>query len=255
MRTTSSSLESEAERGLHLFLLHDEDLLDLALRQRRGLGPRARRDEPGHARRVANDVPRVVVVDHLHQQVAREDLLLDDLLLAALDLHHILHGDVHAEDLALHLHGVDAVLEVRLDLVLVARVRVDHVPIAGASEGTRPPCGHFAWVTRGPERFAWVRVRGRRPVCADHQPLTTSPFGLDHSPRDSSSTGAASTGSPGPRRRGPLLLLRDRRSKPFERGSGLCSGRPASVSARGPPRWPGRRVSAMASTAMFPVAA
>src|SRR4249920_2123825 len=80
-------LEAQAELGLHLFLLDGQDLLDLALGQRRGLAPRAGRDEPGHARGVADDVPGVVVVDHLDEQVPWEDLSLDDLLLAALDLH------------------------------------------------------------------------------------------------------------------------------------------------------------------------
>src|SRR6185369_13089493 len=40
----------------------------------------------------------------------------------------VLHRDEDLEDLVLHAHRLDAVLEVRLDLVLVARVRVDHVP-------------------------------------------------------------------------------------------------------------------------------
>jgi hypothetical protein len=89
----------------------------------------------GDTGRVPYDVPGVVVVDHLDQQVAWEHLLLDDLLLAALDLHDVLHGDVDVEDLVLHLHRLDARLEVRLHLVLVAGVGVDHVPLA------RPPHG------------------------------------------------------------------------------------------------------------------
>src|SRR6266568_5227039 len=86
--------ELQAEGGLHLLLLHREDLLDLAAGEGRGLGPGARGHEPGHPRRVADHVPGVVVVDHLHQQVAGEDLALDHLLLPALDLHDVLHGDV-----------------------------------------------------------------------------------------------------------------------------------------------------------------
>src|SRR5919198_5458030 len=131
-------LEPEA-RGLGLLLLLDrEDLLDLAARQRRGLGARSGGDEAGHAGRVPHDVPRVVVVDHLHQQVAGEDLPLDDLLLASLDLHDVFHGDDHVEDLVLHLHGVDPGVQVGLDLVLVSRVRVDHVPLPRPLEGTAP---------------------------------------------------------------------------------------------------------------------
>src|SRR6185436_11734281 len=104
-------LESEAELRLHLLLLHRQDLLHLTTRERRGLASRPGRDEPRHPGRVPDDVPRVVVVDHLDQEVAGEDLALDDLLLAALDLHDVLHRDVDVEDLVLHLHRVDPRLE------------------------------------------------------------------------------------------------------------------------------------------------
>src|SRR5579864_8270343 len=43
-------------------------------------------DEARHARRVANDEPRFVRHDHLDQDVAREDSLLDMAALAVLDL-------------------------------------------------------------------------------------------------------------------------------------------------------------------------
>src|SRR5918999_1952854 len=113
-------LELEAEgRFLGLLLLHRQDLLHLPTRQRGRLLPGAAGHEPGDPGGVPDDVPRVVVVDHLHQEVAREPLLLDDLLLPALDLHDVLHGDVDVEDLVLHLHGVDPGLQVRLHLVLV----------------------------------------------------------------------------------------------------------------------------------------
>src|SRR5919201_79467 len=110
-----------------------EDLGDFLLRQRGGLGPGA--DEAGHARGVAHHVPGVVVEVHADQQVAGEDLAGDDLLLAALDLHDVFHGDDDLEDLLLHVHRGDAALEVRLELVLVARVGVDHVPVPQAVAG------------------------------------------------------------------------------------------------------------------------
>src|SRR3954467_11764289 len=53
-------LELETELGLHLFLLDREDLLHLTLRERRRLRTGAGGDEPGHTRRVADDVPGVV---------------------------------------------------------------------------------------------------------------------------------------------------------------------------------------------------
>src|SRR4029079_10492884 len=123
------------ERDTELGRLHahvPQDLLDLGLVERDGLAPDARdvraADEARDARRVPDDEPAVGVEDHLHEDVARIDLLLDGVALALADLDLVLHRDEHLEDLVLHAHRLDAVLEVRLDLVLVARVRVDHVP-------------------------------------------------------------------------------------------------------------------------------
>ena len=48
--------------------------------------------------------------------------------LALADLDLVLHRDEDLEDPILHAHRLDAMLEVGLDLVLVAGVRVDHVP-------------------------------------------------------------------------------------------------------------------------------
>src|SRR3954453_20595227 len=61
-----------------------EDALDLLARQRRRPGTEP--DEAGHTRGVAHDVPRVVIEIAAHQQVAGEDLLLNDDLLAVLEL-------------------------------------------------------------------------------------------------------------------------------------------------------------------------
>src|SRR5215213_6718927 len=110
-----------------------EDLGHFLLRQRGWLGPGA--DEAGHAGRVADHVPGVIVQVHADQQVAREDLAGDDLLLAALDLHDVFHGDHDLEDPLLHVHRGDAALEVGLDLVLVAGVGVDDVPVPQAVGG------------------------------------------------------------------------------------------------------------------------
>src|SRR3954454_21418257 len=117
-----------------------EDLLDLVLVERDRLAPDARdvgpADEARHARRVADDEPAVGVEDHLDEDVARVHLLLDGVPLALPDLDLVLHRNEHLEDLVLHAHRLDAVLEVRLDLVLVARVGVDDVPaLLGRSRG------------------------------------------------------------------------------------------------------------------------
>src|SRR3954470_11749940 len=109
-----------------------QDLLDLVLFERHGLVARAGNvaatDEAGHTRRVAHDEPRFRVEDHLDQHVAGIDLLLDRHALAAADLYLVLFRHEDLEDLVLHAHRLDAVLEVGLDLLLVARVRVNHVP-------------------------------------------------------------------------------------------------------------------------------
>src|SRR5258705_4781353 len=109
-----------------------QDLLDVVLVERDRLTPIAwdvrPTDEARHALRVPDDEPAVRIEDHLDEDVARVDLLLDGVALALADLDLILHRDEDLEDLVLHAHRLDAVLEVGLDLVLVARVRMDDVP-------------------------------------------------------------------------------------------------------------------------------
>src|SRR5262249_29646701 len=67
---------------------------------------------------------------HPDQDVARVDLALDGLPLAVLDLGVLLGRHLDLEDVLLHVEVVDPGLEVGLDLVLVAGVRVHHVPVA-----------------------------------------------------------------------------------------------------------------------------
>src|SRR5829696_4620200 len=137
-----------------------EDLGHFLLGQGGRLGPRA--DEAGHARGVADHVPGVVVEVHADQQVAGEDLAGDDLLLAALDLHDVFHGDHDLEDPLLHVHRGDAGLKVGLDLVLVAGVGVDDVPVPQAVAGTGGAgCGvgaHETPVSRRRRRTRPVRT-------------------------------------------------------------------------------------------------
>src|SRR6476661_8535130 len=101
-------LEAGLGAGAHggrLLALHrsGEEGLDLTATQGRGLGALA--DEAGDAGGVADHVPGVVIEEAAHQQVAGEHLLLDDDLLAVLELGHLLHGDDHFVDAALHVHG------------------------------------------------------------------------------------------------------------------------------------------------------
>ena len=86
--------------------LGGEERLDLAARQRRRLlALAALADEPGDAGRVADAVPGLVVHLAAHEQVAGEDLALDGLLLAVLELDDVLHRDDDLEDLVLHVHA------------------------------------------------------------------------------------------------------------------------------------------------------
>src|SRR5579885_3039655 len=102
------------------------DPVDLALPQRHGL--RAGADEAGHAGRVLDHRPRVVVQVHVHEHVAGEDALLRLHLLPVLRLDHLLGRDDDAAEAGPLPHRLDAVLEVGLDLVHLAGIGVDDVP-------------------------------------------------------------------------------------------------------------------------------
>jgi hypothetical protein len=123
--------ECDAELG-RLDAHVPKDLLDLVLVERDRFAPDARdvgaADEARDARGVPDDEPAIGVEDHLDEHVARIDLLLDRVALALADLDLVLHRNEHLEDLVFHAHRFDPMLQVGLDLVLVARVRVDDVP-------------------------------------------------------------------------------------------------------------------------------
>ena len=103
------------------------DLLVLLAAQRRGLALDA--GEAGDTGGVADDGPDVVVHLHAHEHVTREDLGLLGLALAAvLDLRDLLGRNLDVDHGVLEAVRLDAVLEIGLDLVLVARVGMDNVP-------------------------------------------------------------------------------------------------------------------------------
>src|SRR4051812_3032982 len=103
-----------------------ENPIDLRLRERHGL--RAGADEAGHAGRVLDDRPGVVVQVHVHEDVAGEHALLGLHLLAVLRLDHLLGRDDDPAEARALPHRLDAVLEVGLDLVLMTGIGVDDVP-------------------------------------------------------------------------------------------------------------------------------
>src|ERR1700738_512353 len=135
-----AQLELDPDLRLLLDLLQDRAKLVLVQRDRLVAGA----DEAGHPWRVPDDVPGLVGHHHLDQDVTGEDPLLDVAALAVLDLDLILCWDQDLEDLVVHVHRVDPLLEVLLDLLLVAGVGVDHVPLRlfGGGLGCRSFGGH-----------------------------------------------------------------------------------------------------------------
>ncbi|CDZ88858.1 hypothetical protein RHRU231_450025 [Rhodococcus ruber] len=115
--------------GLLLRLLRQEELHDLLDRQRRRA--RGGTHESGDAGGVAHRAPRFVVQFHPHQDVARQDLAVDLLALAVLDLGDLFGGHLDLEDVLPEVQVLHAGLEVGLDLVLVTGVGVHDVPVAG----------------------------------------------------------------------------------------------------------------------------
>src|SRR3954453_6643766 len=103
-----------------------QQAVDLGLGQRDRLVRRA--DEPRDAGRALDELPRVVVPLHVHEDVAGHRPLLHGRLLVVLHLGHGLGRDDHLPHGAALVQRLRAVLEVLLDLVLVTGVGVDDVP-------------------------------------------------------------------------------------------------------------------------------
>src|SRR5438105_1668424 len=138
-----SPLELDADlRGFLLHLLLDRPHLFFLERHRAV----RRADKARHARRVADDEPRLVRHLHPDQDVAREDPLLDLAALAVFDLDLVLHRDEHLEDLVLHVHRLDPLLEVLLDLLLMSGVGMDDVPLGLVLRRGLGPLYSHQWI-------------------------------------------------------------------------------------------------------------
>src|SRR5690606_9726144 len=115
-----------------------EDLVHLLLTQRLRLLARAH--ELDHALDAVDQVRGPLVEDHLHEHIARVEAPGDRDPLAVPDLHDVLRGNDDVLDLLLLGRGPwllgDATLDELLDLVLVARVRLDRVPPRLARHGS-----------------------------------------------------------------------------------------------------------------------
>src|SRR2546425_2896531 len=118
-------------RSLRGLAMHEA--VDLGLAERYRLV--ARPDEAGHAGRVLDKRPCVVGHLHVHEHVAGHRAPLRLNLLAVLHLGDLLGRDDDLPDVRLLLHRRDPVLDVVLDLVLVARVGVDYVPAEHLENG------------------------------------------------------------------------------------------------------------------------
>ena len=117
--------EADAHRGL-LRLHALQDRFNFLVSQRSG--PTSRADKSRYPGGVADQVPRLVVHDHLHEDVAGEDAALHHTPLPLFDIHLFFHRHDNAENLVLHPCRAHPVLQVSLDLVFVARVGVYNVP-------------------------------------------------------------------------------------------------------------------------------
>src|SRR5438093_7614028 len=132
----------EVEFRLRL-LRRDRDLIDdavhLLLGERRRLEPRAY--EAGHLGSVFHDVPSGVVHLHVDQHISREELLLRDDLGPVAHLDDILGRDEDLADVFVHPERLRALLEALADLVLIAGVGMNDVPLLRhASHRPQPAC-------------------------------------------------------------------------------------------------------------------
>jgi hypothetical protein len=103
-----------------------QELVYLFLLKRHRVNARA--DKAGHARRVAHDVPRLVVYDHVYEHVAWVDLLLLFNAAAAFDLDGALGRHNHVENFVSEAKRLDALAQVARNCVLIACVGMDRIP-------------------------------------------------------------------------------------------------------------------------------
>src|SRR4029453_18925846 len=128
-------LEGRLQLRLLGALLHlAQDPLHLLGRKRHRLFSGA--DEPPHLRRGAHEVPGIVGQIHLHQEVAREELLLDLDLLALPDLPHFLGRHHHPADHLGEPEDLGPGLDGLRHLVLEPRIGVDDKPLLRLGRGS-----------------------------------------------------------------------------------------------------------------------
>ena len=107
------------------------------VRQRNRLASRA--DKTGHAARVAHDVPRLRRLDHLDQDVAGKELVLNGMRLAIADLDDFLnrHGDfLNQVAHAVVFHRLDEIVG---DFVFITRIGMHNIPKGLLVRHVNPP--------------------------------------------------------------------------------------------------------------------
>ena len=93
-----------------------------------------RADKPGDAARVGDEVPHLVRVDHLDEDVARQQLALDHLLFAVLLLDGLLHQDLQVKNIVFEIVVFDQLFQAVFDHHLIPRIGMKDVPLGLAFE-------------------------------------------------------------------------------------------------------------------------
>src|SRR5690606_13282067 len=97
--------------------------------------------EAGHTRGVADHGPAVFVQIHTNEHVAGNANTVHQLALTVLDLNDVLGRDLNLVDVLLHVERLTTALNVGLDALLEAGVRVDDVPLARQAAQFGAECG------------------------------------------------------------------------------------------------------------------
>ena len=95
----------------------------------------AHADEASHTGRIAHDIPAIFVHFHLDEDVAGEHAALNGLALALAHFDFFFGGDYHVEDFVLHPHRLDPLLDGVPNLVFIAGIAVNDVPLFFVIDG------------------------------------------------------------------------------------------------------------------------